>query len=147
MTTGVSRFVLGPLLNSTTPVSLASIESGIPWSAIDMTDSRPNALLLVDERPGFGQFREKEPSTLSGLTYRAGQQIPTSGIYLVEHFRHRDGHEVTLIRNERFPFCQKCGFGVVFTLVQAAPELDSATSPKIVLHQIPDVSDSDPEAA
>jgi hypothetical protein len=35
----------------------------------------------------------------------------------------------------------------VFTLVQAAPELDSATSPRIVLHQIPDVSEPDPEVA
>lgn len=112
-----------------------------------MSDSRPNGLLLVHGRQRPPQFRKKEPSSLSGLTYRAGQQIPTSGIYLVEHFRHREDHEVTLIRDERFPFCQKCGFGVVFTLVQAAPELDSSTSPKIVLHQIPDVSDSDPEAA
>lgn len=90
---------------------------------------------------------EQEPSGMSGLTYRAGQLIPASGIYLVEHFRHRDGHEVTLIRNERFPHCQRCGFGVVFTLLQPAPELDSATSPKIVLHQIPDVSERDPEVA
>lgn len=104
-------------------------------------------MLFVHQRPKFRQFRQKEPSPLSGLTYRAGQQIPTSGIYLVEHFRHRVDHEVTLLRNELFPFCQKCGFGVVFTLMQAAPEIDSATSPKIVLHQIPDVSDSDPEAA
>ncbi len=98
-------------------------------------------------RPGPGPLKEKEPSALSGLTYRAGQRIPTSGIYLVEHFRHRSGHEVTLVRNERFPFCQKCGYGVIFTLVQAAPQLDKTNSPKIVLHQIPDVSETDPEAA
>ena len=66
---------------------------------------------------------------------------------MVEHFRHRDAHEVTLIRGERFPHCQKCGFGVVFTLSQAAPDLDSSSFSKIVLHQIPDVSDPDPEAA
>jgi hypothetical protein len=116
-----------------------------------MTDSRPRAPLLVQGRPGIlhavEKEKEKETSALSGLTYRAGQLIPTSGIYLVEHFRHRNGHEVTLIRNERFPHCQRCGFGVVFTLVQAAPELDSPTSSKIVLHQIPDVSEPDPEAA
>lgn len=110
-----------------------------------MFDSRQSAALLIDECPG--PRKQEEPFPVSGLTYRAGQRIPTSGIYLVEHFRHRHEHEVTLIRDERFPFCQKCGFGVVFTLVQAAPELDSATSPRIVLHQIPDVSEPDPEAA
>jgi hypothetical protein len=110
-----------------------------------MSDSRPRGPSLVQAR--LPHAPEQENDALSGLTYRAGQSIPTSGIYLVEHFRHRNGHEVTLIRNERFPFCQRCGYGVVFTLVQAAPELDSATSPRIVLHQIPDVSEPDPEVA
>lgn len=114
-----------------------------------MSDSRPSGPYVVPGRPCVqqAQKKEKEPFPLSGLTYRAGQRIPTSGIYLVEHFQHRDGHEVTLVRNERFPLCQKCGYGVIFTLVQAAPELDKSTSPKIVLHQIPDVSEPDPEAA
>jgi hypothetical protein len=114
-----------------------------------MSDSRRTGALLLDEssRPRQQPRQQKDPSPLSGLTYRAGQRIPTSGIYLVEHFRHRDGHEVTLIRDEQFPFCQRCGFGVVFTLVQAAPELESSTSPRIVLHQIPDVSEPDPEVA
>jgi hypothetical protein len=99
--------------------------------------------LLIDEWPQ----QQEEPFPLSGLTYRAGQRIPISGIYLVEHFRHRNAHEVTLIRDELFPSCQGCGFGVVFTLVQAAPGVEWSTSPKIVLHQIPDVSEPDPEAA
>ena len=84
----------------------------------------------------------KESSSLSGLTYRAGQEIPTSGIYLVEHLRHRDSHQVTLIRGEHFPNCQTCGFGVIFTMVKASPALDDVSS-KIVLHQIPeDVRDA-----
>jgi hypothetical protein len=114
-----------------------------------MLYSRPSGPFAFELRQAFEQllYLEKEPSPLSGLTYRAGQQIPTSGIYLVEHFRHRVDHEVTLIRNERFPICQRCGFGVVFTLVQAAPELDASSQSKIVLHQIPDVSEPDPEAA
>ena len=114
-----------------------------------MLYSRPSGPFLFEGRQAFELLQQLagEPSPLSGLTYRAGQQIPTSGIYLVEHFRHRDSHEVTLIRNERFPICQRCGFGVIFTLLQAAPELDASTQPKIVLHQIPDVSEPDPEAA
>jgi hypothetical protein len=114
-----------------------------------MSGTRPRGPFLIPGRPQFVQAQEieKEPSEVSGLTYRSGQKIPTSGIYLVEHFRHRADHEVTLIRNERFPSCQTCGFGVVFTLVQAAPELDRSTSSKIVLHQIPEVSENDPEAA
>lgn len=113
-----------------------------------MSDPRPHGLVLIQGRPTYSKVAEEEDaSALSGLTYRAGQLIPTSGIYLVEHFRHRSGHEVTLIRNEHFPFCQRCGYGVMFTLVQAAPEIENATSPKIVLHQIPDVVEPDPEAA
>ena len=114
-----------------------------------MLHSRPKELFLVDRQSAFELFQdfERELSNWSGLTYRAGQLIPTSGIYMVEHFRHRDSHEVTLIRNERFPICQRCGFGVVFTLLQAAPELDASSQSKIVLHQIPDVSETDPEAA
>ena len=104
-----------------------------------MSDPRPSERLFIPGRTPRLLLLEREHD-LSGLTYRAGQLIPTSGIYLVEHFQHRTDHEVTLIRNEHFPFCQRCGFGVMFTLVQAAPELDSASSPKIVLHQIPDVA-------
>ena len=141
-----NRVLLLP--DSTTPFNLIFIEWNNPWSK-DMFYSRLSEPFLNEGRPSFELLRdfEKELSPLSGLTYRAGQQIPTSGIYMVEHFRHREAHEVTLIRNEKFPFCQRCGFGVVFTLVQAAPELDTPTQAKIVLHQIPDVSEPDPEAA
>lgn len=53
--------------------------------------------------------------------YRPGQEVPASGIYTVVHDRvHRDTHEVTCVKGERFPPCNKCGEHPRFQLVRAA---------------------------
>jgi len=44
--------------------------------------------------------------------------IPQSGIYRVHHKQHRLPHEVTLLRGEKFPKCQKCSDAVSFKLVR-----------------------------
>lgn len=55
---------------------------------------------------------------------RVGEKIPVSGIYRVHHRDHRSPHEVTLLRDEVFPPCAKCGNSVYFELVTALPGLE-----------------------
>jgi hypothetical protein len=51
--------------------------------------------------------------------FKTGAVIPASGIYQVIHSAHRLPHEVTLLRGETFPKCQKCANAVTFKLVRA----------------------------
>ena len=50
--------------------------------------------------------------------FKTGTNIPASGIYSVHHLAHRLPHEVTLLRGETFPKCQKCADAVTFKLVR-----------------------------
>jgi hypothetical protein len=50
--------------------------------------------------------------------FKTGAVIPASGIYQVMHSAHRLPHEVTLLRGETFPKCQKCVGPVTFKLVR-----------------------------
>lgn len=50
--------------------------------------------------------------------FKTGAVIPASGIYQVSHSAHRLPHEVTLLRSQTFPKCQKCADAVTFTLVR-----------------------------
>jgi len=51
-------------------------------------------------------------------SFKPGQFVPESGIYRVEHERHRLMHEATLLEETRFPVCRKCGIAVRFSLVR-----------------------------
>ncbi len=68
--------------------------------------------------------------------FRAGARIPQSGIYRVHHRDHRTCHELTLLRNEMFPPCQKCGESVFFELTRSYPELEHNDF-RIRLYSIP----------
>jgi hypothetical protein len=50
--------------------------------------------------------------------------ILESGIYRVYHAGHRLPHEVTLLRNEIFPPCSKCGDSVSFELLRSLPHIE-----------------------
>lgn len=50
--------------------------------------------------------------------FKTGAVIPASGIYHVTHSAHRLPDEVTLLRGETFPKCQKCADAVTFKLVR-----------------------------
>ena len=56
--------------------------------------------------------------------FRVGEVIPASGIYEVLHLDHRVRHDVTLLKHERFPPCNKCGDNVYFELVREVPEIN-----------------------
>jgi hypothetical protein len=52
------------------------------------------------------------------------EQVPESGVYQVQHYRHRLYHEVTMLRGTTFPVCSECGHNVRFRLVRTAPPIE-----------------------
>ena len=57
--------------------------------------------------------------------FRAGEEIPLSGLYRVFHADHRTSHKAVLLANESFPRCAVCNDDVHFELIEAAPDLDT----------------------
>lgn len=50
--------------------------------------------------------------------FKPGDDVPSTGIYRIEHVEHRLMHEATLKSGMKFPQCKQCGKGVSFTLVR-----------------------------
>lgn len=51
--------------------------------------------------------------------FRPGALAPITGVYLVNHgLRHRDRHEVVIIRGEPFPTCRTCKLNVWFEIMR-----------------------------
>ena len=73
-------------------------------------------------------------------TFKTGQLIPASGIYRIVHRQHRLPHIVTLLKNETFPRCIKCGNLVEFELVLAAEHYRN-TEAGVRLYALPDLDD------
>ena len=69
--------------------------------------------------------------------------MPQSGIYRVRHRKHRLPHEVTLLRDNTFPRCDRCKDAVVFELLQAAKNETDMTefSTRIYLYELPVIDD------
>jgi hypothetical protein len=80
-------------------------------------------------------------SSMLGATYKTGQRIPESGIYVVAHREHRLPHEVTLVEGETFPRCSKCGNLVEFVLDQAVPFQPGVSSQVVRVYALPDLDD------
>ena len=57
--------------------------------------------------------------------YKSGDAVPASGIYEVTHAKHRLMHHVTIVKDEAFPKCRKCGTAVTFSLSQPAASQSS----------------------
>lgn len=77
--------------------------------------------------------------------FRTGQKVPQSGIYRVTHAEHRLPHEVTLLKDARFPRCSKCKEAVTFRAISLAPKLDELRE-RVTLYELPDLG-SENEAA
>ena len=77
--------------------------------------------------------------------FASGQVVPESGVYRVHHAEHRLSHEVTLIRENRFPICSKCANEVHFELLRAAPLMvdDLNFRFRIQLYALPVITDDD----
>ncbi len=69
--------------------------------------------------------------------FRVAEAVPASGIYRIFHLLHRASHEVTLLQDEKFPPCNKCGDKVYFELVRAVPAIDRDYGFKVRLFEVP----------
>jgi hypothetical protein len=80
--------------------------------------------------------------------FKTGVVIPASGIYSVRHAAHRLPHEVTLLKGETFPKCQKCADAVTFKLVRMLTYQTAAkdSSWRVTLYELP-IVDGDNDAA
>ena len=51
--------------------------------------------------------------------FRPGGLAPITGVYAVTHgVRHRDRHEVVIIRGEQLPACRTCKLNVTYEIVR-----------------------------
>jgi len=80
-------------------------------------------------------------------SYLTGEPIPASGVYSVSHSAHRLPHEVTLLRGQCFPRCEKCGELVRFELVRVLPTISPRASLGVVLFSLPVIEDDGDAAA
>ena len=55
-------------------------------------------------------------------TFKPGDVAPCSGIYQVRHVQHRLEHNVTILKDDQFPACRKCGELVTFRLERVVSE-------------------------
>ena len=80
--------------------------------------------------------------------FKTGTVIPASGIYSVHHLAHRLTHEVTLLKGEIFPKCQKCADAVTFKLVRMSTYQTAAKdfSWRITLYELPVIDGDDASA-
>lgn len=69
--------------------------------------------------------------------YRAGDLIPSSGVYRAIHGDHRLSHDVTLLRGGLFPRCRKCGQSVTFELIESAPAAIEDRDFRVRIYEIP----------
>ena len=76
--------------------------------------------------------------------FRTGETVPKSGIYRVTHKRHRLPHEVTLLGGQLFPRCSKCKDAVEFHVVRQAVPIQSDSSFKVAVYELPVVDDDEP---
>jgi hypothetical protein len=81
-------------------------------------------------------------------TFKTGTIIPASGVYSVCHSAHRLPHEVTLLKGEIFPKCQKCGDAVTFEQVRMLTYQTAAknSSWRITLYELPVINGGDAPA-
>lgn len=56
--------------------------------------------------------------------FQPADLVPESGVYQVQHYRHRLYHEATICRGGKFPLCSECGNNVRFRLVRTAPAIE-----------------------
>jgi len=78
--------------------------------------------------------------------YLSGQKVPASGIYEVRHKEHPLPHEVTLLRDQQFPPCARCGTAVQFKVVRLVNASDERRW-RIFLNMLPVMDDDYEQAA
>ncbi len=56
--------------------------------------------------------------------FQAGEAVPCSGVYRIQHGEHRADHDGILFKGQTFPPCMVCGDKVRFQLSQAANPIE-----------------------
>ena len=89
-----------------------------------------------------------ESGAMSRVRFKTEMVIPHSGIYRVLHGAHRLPHEVTLLKGEKFPKCQKCSDTVTFALVRTLSYGAAAkdSSWRVTLYELPVLESDVPSA-
>jgi hypothetical protein len=75
---------------------------------------------------------------LASKTYKPGDRVPVSGIYRIEHNRHRLMHEATLTKDMLFPLCRRCHAAVAFQLIRSAKGPALPFRPTEILDDFPE---------
>ncbi len=71
--------------------------------------AKASSLLLVKSAPG---------QIVKRPVFRTDEVVPQDGIYRVRHSEHRLPHEVTLLKDQRFPKCANCQDSVLFEFIR-----------------------------
>jgi len=98
---------------------------------------KKSSLFLVKSSPS---------DMVKGPVFRTDEMVSQSGVYTVRHQQHRLPHEVTLLRDERFPRCEKCDTAVTFELIRAVTDEAAISSPRICLYELPVLEDDEAAA-
>ena len=95
------------------------------------------------KKPALFLLKSRNRTAAESLAYGTGAEISQSGIYRVVHETHRLPHEVTLLRDERFPKCSQCHDAVVFEFVRPVAISEEAllSRPQIHLYELPVLDD------
>ena len=65
------------------------------------------------------------PAEIHGKPFQPGEPVMFSGIYKVNHFKHReDDAEIALVVGQKFPHCGPCDDLVQYIPVRMAPSLE-----------------------
>ncbi|HEY6350264.1 MAG TPA: PilZ domain-containing protein [Candidatus Angelobacter sp.] len=60
-----------------------------------------------------------QASTSKKKRFRPGELAPITGVYIVNHgMRHRESHEVVIIRGEQLPVCRACKLNVSYEILR-----------------------------
>lgn len=83
-----------------------------------MEETQKTQTLLAESR----KRRDHGHRKVSAITCKSGGVIPVSGIYTHEH-PHLPAKECILVRGFVVPWCGRCGYTLLFTLVRSVPHI------------------------
>ena len=100
------------------------------------------------ESPLDHEYRSKvtvmeSRESLQSNKLRTGCAVPSSGVYRVTHKPHQLPAEVTLLQDQIFPRCSRCGEVVYFTLERANPAVATPHDFNVALYELPELVDEE----
>jgi len=96
---------------------------------------------MAARRPRLFLAKSAPGKTVETPTFHTDEVVRQSGIYKVQHKKHRLPHEVTLLRDEYFPRCAQCDGAVIFELVRAVMDEAETGTSQIHLYELPAIED------